>query len=42
MEVERRYLRRRAATEGPGPADYERADTTTSLTMGVGLSLIHI
>jgi sterol desaturase/sphingolipid hydroxylase (fatty acid hydroxylase superfamily) len=36
MEVERRYLRRRAATEGSGPADYERADTTTSLTMGVG------
>jgi sterol desaturase/sphingolipid hydroxylase (fatty acid hydroxylase superfamily) len=35
MEVERRYLRRRAAVEGPSPADYERADTTTSLTMGV-------
>ena len=30
MEVERRYLRRRAAVEGPSPADYERADTTSN------------
>jgi sterol desaturase/sphingolipid hydroxylase (fatty acid hydroxylase superfamily) len=39
MEVERRYLRRRAAVEGPSPAVYEADDTRTSLTMGV-LSLV--
>jgi sterol desaturase/sphingolipid hydroxylase (fatty acid hydroxylase superfamily) len=39
MEAERRVLRRRAEVRGPSPADYERADTTTSLTMGV-LSLV--
>ena len=36
MEVERRWLRRRAATEGPSPADYDRPDTVASLSMGVG------
>ncbi len=35
MEAERRYLRARAAREGPSRADYERRDTITSLTMGV-------
>ena len=30
------WLRRRARTRGPSPADYERRDTITSLTMGVG------
>jgi sterol desaturase/sphingolipid hydroxylase (fatty acid hydroxylase superfamily) len=39
MEVERRYLRRRAAVVGPSPADYTADDTRTSLTMGV-LSLV--
>ena len=34
MEAERRWLRRRAAVAGPSPADYTRADTVTSLTMG--------
>jgi len=29
------YLRKRAETRGPSPADYERRDTVTSLTMGV-------
>ncbi len=35
MGAEGWYLRRRAAREGPSPADYERRDTITSLTMGV-------
>ena len=39
MEAERRYLARRAETEGPSPADYTREDTVASLTMGV-LSLV--
>ena len=34
MEAERRYLRRRAETEGPSPADYTREDAVASLTMG--------
>jgi sterol desaturase/sphingolipid hydroxylase (fatty acid hydroxylase superfamily) len=36
MEAERRYLKRRAATVGPSPADYTAADTRASLAMGVG------
>jgi sterol desaturase/sphingolipid hydroxylase (fatty acid hydroxylase superfamily) len=36
MGAEYRYLRRRAEREGPSAADYERSDTITSLTMGVG------
>lgn len=36
MEVERRYLRRRAKASGPGPADYTPEDTKASLAMGVG------
>jgi hypothetical protein len=35
MEVERRWLRRRAAVEGPSAADYTPPDTRTSLAMGV-------
>jgi sterol desaturase/sphingolipid hydroxylase (fatty acid hydroxylase superfamily) len=36
MGAEYLYLRRRAEQRGPSPADYERRDTITSLTMGVG------
>lgn len=36
MAAERRYLKRRAATQGPSPADYTNADAATSLLMGVG------
>ncbi len=36
MAYEARWLRRRAATEGPSPVDYERNDTLASLTMGTG------
>lgn len=36
MGLEYLWLRRRAAQRGPTPADYERRDTLTSLTMGVG------
>lgn len=36
MEAERRYLRRRARTLGPSPADYTPDDTRASLAMGVG------
>ena len=36
MEVERRFLRTRAAANGPSPVDYERSDTVASLAMGVG------
>ncbi len=35
MEAERRWLRDRAATDGPSPADYARPDTAASLAMGV-------
>jgi sterol desaturase/sphingolipid hydroxylase (fatty acid hydroxylase superfamily) len=35
MELERRWLRRRADAEGPSPADYAAPDARTSLTMGV-------
>src|SRR3954471_23515143 len=35
MGAEYLYLRRRAETQGPSPADYLRDDTVTSLTMGV-------
>jgi sterol desaturase/sphingolipid hydroxylase (fatty acid hydroxylase superfamily) len=36
MGAEAWYLRRRAADRGPTPADYTKADTIASLTMGVG------
>ena len=36
MGAEYRYLRAKAAEEGPGPADYTPEDTATSLAMGVG------
>ena len=36
MGAEYRWLRRHADQRGPTPADYERRDTITSLTMGVG------
>ena len=36
MGLEYLWLRRRARARGPSPADYERRDTVTSLTMGVG------
>lgn len=36
MGAEYRWLRRHAEERGPTPADYERRDTITSLTMGVG------
>jgi len=36
MAYESRWLRRRAATEGPSPVDYERNDTMASLAMGTG------
>jgi sterol desaturase/sphingolipid hydroxylase (fatty acid hydroxylase superfamily) len=36
MGLEYLWLRTRAAQRGPTPADYERRDTVTSLTMGVG------
>jgi sterol desaturase/sphingolipid hydroxylase (fatty acid hydroxylase superfamily) len=35
MGAEHWWLRRRARTQGPSAADYERRDTVTSLTMGV-------
>lgn len=35
MGAEYLYLRWRAEQQGPSPADYERHDTVTSLTMGV-------
>ncbi|MEI8002023.1 MAG: sterol desaturase family protein [Actinomycetes bacterium] len=40
MVWERTWLRRHAATRGPGPADYERRDTTTSLTMGIASAVV--
>jgi sterol desaturase/sphingolipid hydroxylase (fatty acid hydroxylase superfamily) len=36
MELERRWLRRRADREGPSPADYTGPDAAASLAMGVG------
>ncbi len=36
MGLEYAWLRRRAQVQGPSAADYERRDTVTSLTMGVG------
>src|SRR6202022_3757250 len=36
MGAEHRWLRNHAAERGPTPADYEKRDTVTSLTMGVG------
>ncbi|MCO8127841.1 sterol desaturase family protein [Acidimicrobiia bacterium EGI L10123] len=36
MAAEHRYLRARAAEQGPGPADYTPQDTATSLAMGLG------
>ena len=36
MGAEYLWLRRRAELQGPSPSDYERHDTVTSLTMGVG------
>lgn len=36
MGAEAWYLRRRAERDGPSAADYERRDTITSLSMGVG------
>ena len=39
MGAEYLYLRKRRAQVGPSPADYERRDTVTSLTMGT-LSLL--
>jgi sterol desaturase/sphingolipid hydroxylase (fatty acid hydroxylase superfamily) len=39
MEAERRYLAKRAAAQGPSPADYTKPDAAASLTMGV-LSLL--
>ncbi len=36
MGAEHLYLKKRAEVEGPSPADYERRDTITSLSMGVG------
>ncbi len=36
MAYESRWLRQRAATNGPSPVDYERNDTLASLTMGTG------
>lgn len=36
MEVERRWLAKRAEAEGPSAADYTRQDALASLAMGVG------
>ncbi len=36
MGAEQRFLKARAARQGPSAADYERRDTITSLSMGVG------
>lgn len=36
MAAEHRHLRKRAASEGPSPADYTPEDTATSLAMGLG------
>src|SRR5438552_8821420 len=42
MGAEHLWLRAHAAERGPTPADYERRDTITSLTMGVGSLLAPI
>jgi sterol desaturase/sphingolipid hydroxylase (fatty acid hydroxylase superfamily) len=42
MGAEYLYLRKRAEQQGPSPADYERQDTITSLTMGVASLLAPI
>ena len=42
MGAEYRWLRKRAERDGPSPADYERHDTVTSLTMGVASLLAPI
>jgi sterol desaturase/sphingolipid hydroxylase (fatty acid hydroxylase superfamily) len=42
MGAEYLYLRKRADERGPSPADYERQDTITSLTMGVASLLAPI
>jgi sterol desaturase/sphingolipid hydroxylase (fatty acid hydroxylase superfamily) len=42
MGAEQRFLKARAAREGPSAADYERRDTITSLSMGVGSLLAPI
>ncbi|HZJ27088.1 MAG TPA: sterol desaturase family protein [Acidimicrobiia bacterium] len=42
MGAEYLFLRRRAEQRGPSAADYERRDTITSLTMGVGSLLAPI
>jgi len=42
MGAEYLYLRKRAEERGPSPADYERQDTITSLTMGVASLLAPI
>lgn len=42
MEAEHLYLKKRAEVEGPSAADYERRDTITSLSMGVGSLLAPI
>jgi sterol desaturase/sphingolipid hydroxylase (fatty acid hydroxylase superfamily) len=40
MAAEHRYLRARAAEQGPGPADYTPQDTATSLAMGLGSLIV--
>ena len=40
MAAEHRYLRTRAAEQGPSPADYTPEDTATSLAMGLGSLLV--
>ncbi|MGZ8735478.1 MAG: sterol desaturase family protein [Acidimicrobiia bacterium] len=42
MGAEYFWLRKRTRRHGPSPADYERRDTITSLTMGVGSLLAPI
>jgi len=42
MVYENRVLKARAATAGPTPADYDRPDTRTSLTMGVASLMVPI
>lgn len=42
MGLEYAYLKRKAERDGPSAGDYERFDTVTSLTMGVGSLLAPI
>ena len=42
MGAEQRFLKARAAQQGPSAADYERRDTITSLAMGAGSLLAPI